>query len=56
MMMTTLNCFRGMVDRGKTFDLISSHEHCQRSSLSGISEMLQAEFEPEQNMSQGFVE
>ena len=27
-----LNCFCGMVDQRKTFSLISSRDHCQRSS------------------------
>ena len=31
-----LNCFCGMVDRRKTFSLISSRDHCQRSSPSRI--------------------
>ena len=40
--MMMMNCFRGMVDRRKAFSLISSREHCQRSSSSQISETLQA--------------
>ena len=32
MMMMMMNCFCGMVDRQKAFSLISSQDHCQRSS------------------------
>ena len=32
-----MNCFCGMVDRQKAFSLISSWDHCQRSSPSWIS-------------------
>ena len=35
-----LNCFCGMVDRRKAFSLISSRDHCQRSSPSRISDTL----------------
>ena len=38
MMMMIINCFCGMVDRRKAFCLISSQEHCQRSSPSRISD------------------
>ena len=38
MMMTMMNCFCGMVDRRKAFSLISSRDHCQRSSPSRISD------------------
>ena len=38
MMMMMMNCFCGMVDRRKAFSLISSQEHCQRSSPSRISD------------------
>ena len=41
-----MNCFCGMVDRRKAFGLISSLDHCQRSSSSRISETPQAGFEP----------
>ena len=51
-----MNCFCGMVDRRKTFNLISSRDHCQRSSSSWISYMPWAGFEPAQNLSSGFVE
>ena len=50
-----MNCFCGMVDRRKTFNLISSRE-CQRSSPSRISNTSRAAFEPAQNLSLGFVE
>ena len=33
-----------------------SRDHCQRSSPSRISDMLQAGFEPVQNLSSGFAE
>ena len=48
--------FCGMVDRRKAFSLISSRDHCQRSSPSWISDMLRAEFEPAQNLSSCLVE
>ena len=38
MMMMMINCFCGMVDRRKAFSLISSRDHCQRSSPSRISD------------------
>ena len=38
MMMMMMNCFCGMADRRKAFSLISSREHCQRSSPSRISD------------------
>ena len=56
MVMMIMNCFCGMVDRRKAFSLISSQDHCQRSSPSWISDMLQAGFKPAQNLSSGFVE
>ena len=37
MMMMMKNCFCGMVDKRKAFSLISSQDHCQRSSSSRIS-------------------
>ena len=49
-----MNCFCGMVDRRKAFSLISSQDHCQRSSR--ISNMPRAGFKPEQNLSSGLVE
>ena len=51
-----LNCYCGMVDRQKAFSLISSWDHCQRSSPSRISDRLRAGFEPAQNLSSGLVE
>ena len=51
-----MNCFCGMVDRGKVFSLISSRDHCQRFLSSRISDTPRAGFEPVQNLSSGFVE
>ena len=45
-----------MVNRRKAFSLISSRDHCQRSSPSRISDTPRAGFEPAQNLSSGFVE
>ena len=56
MMMMMMNCFCGMVDRRKAFSLISSRDHCQRSSPLRISDTLRARFEPAQNLSTGLVE
>ena len=56
MMMMMMNCFCGMVDRRKAFNLISSRDHCQRSSPPRISDTLRAGFEPAQNLSSGLVE
>ena len=56
MMMMMMNCFCGMVDRRKAFSLISSRDHCQRTSPSRISETPRAGFEPGQNLSSDFVE
>ena len=56
MMMMLMNCFCGMVHQQKAFSLISSQEHCQRSSPSWISDMPQAGFEPAQNLKAGLVE
>ena len=55
-MMMMMNCFCGMVDRRKAFILVSSLDHCQRSSPSQISDTLRAGFEPAQNLSSGLVE
>ena len=49
-------CFCGMVDQQKTFNLISSQDHCQRSSPLQISNMPQAGFEPAQSLSSDLVE
>ena len=54
--MMMMNCFYGMVDRRKAFSLISSRDHCQRSSPSQISDTPRAGFEPAQNLSSGLVE
>ena len=54
--MMMMNCFCGMVDRRRAFSLISSRDHCQRSSSSRISDTPRAEFEPAQNLSSGLVE
>ena len=51
-----MNCFCGMFDRRKAFSIISSRDHCQRSSPSRISNKLWAGFEPVQNLSPAFVE
>ena len=56
MMMMMTDCFCGMVDQQEAFSLISSWDHCQRSSPSQISNTLRAGFEPAQNQSSGFVE
>ena len=45
-----------MVDQQKMFSLISSWDHCQRSSPLKISDTLWAGFEPVQNLSSGLVE
>ena len=45
-----------MVDQPKAISLISSLDHCQRSSPSRISNTPRAEFEPVQNLSSGLVE
>ena len=55
-MMMMINCFCGMVDQRKAFSLISSPDHCQRSSPSRISNPPQAGFELAQNLSSGLVE
>ena len=54
-LMAMMDCFCGMVDRRKALSLISSRDHCQRSSPSQISDTLRAGFEPAQNLSSGFV-
>ena len=54
--MMMMNCSCGMVDRRKAFSLISSRDHCQRSSPSQISDTPLAGFEPAPNLSSGFVE
>ena len=56
MMMMMMNSFCGMVDRLKTFSLISSRGHCERSSASRISDTPRAGFKPAQNLSLSFFE
>ena len=51
-----MNCFCGMVDRRKVFSLISSQDHCQRSSQSQFFDTARAGFEPVQNLRLGLVE
>ena len=51
-----LNCFCGMVDRRNGFSVISSRDHCQRSSPSRISYTPRALFESAQSLSSGLVE
>ena len=51
-----LNYFCGMVDRRRALSLITSWDHCRRSSPSQISFTPQAVFEPAQNLSSSFVE
>ena len=48
--MKMMNRYCGMVDRRKAFSLISSRDHCQRSSPSRISDTPRAGFEPAQNL------
>ena len=48
--------FCGMVDQQKAISLISSRDHCQRSSPSRISDTPRAGFEPAQNLTSGLVE
>ena len=52
--MVMMNCFCGMVDRQKAFSLISSRDHCLRSSPSQISDLPRAGFESAQNLSPDF--
>ena len=61
MMMIMIYCFCGMVYRRKTFSLMilrisDIQNHCQRFSLSRISDMLRAGFHPAQNLSSGLAE
>ena len=56
MMMMMMNSFCGIVDRLKTFSLISSRDHCERSSASRISDMPRAGCKPAQNLSLSFFE
>ena len=54
--MMMMNFFCGMFDQKKTLSLISSQNHCQRLSSLQTSDMLQAGFEPMQNLSTGLDE
>ena len=54
--MMMMNCFCGMVDQRKAFSLISSRDHCHRSSPSWISDTPLAGSEPAQNLSSGLNE
>ena len=57
MMIIIMNCFCSVADRRKTFiSLISSRNHCQRSSPSRISDTPRAGFQPAQNLSPNLVE
>ena len=51
-----VNFFCDTVDLQKALSLISSRDHCQRSSPCLISDKPGAGFEPAQNLSSGFVE
>ena len=51
-----INCFCSMADWRKVFSLISSWEHCERSSPMRISNALPAGLEPVQNQSSGLIE
>ena len=55
MMVMMMNCFCSMVDQQKTFSLLSSRDHCQRSSSSQISNTPRAGFDPAQNLSSDLV-
>ena len=46
MMMMMMNCFCAIVDQRKTFSLISSRDHCLRSSLLRISDKPRTGLEP----------
>ena len=56
MMMMIMNYFCGMIDQQKILNVNSSQDHCQKFSLSQISDTLQAGFEPVESLSSGFVE
>ena len=55
-MMMMMNCSCGMIDWRKAFSLISSRDHCRRSSPSRISDTPRARFKPAPSLSTGFVE
>ena len=54
--MMMMNSLCGMVDQRKVLSLISSRDHCQRSSPSRISDTSRAGFELAENLSSGIVE
>ena len=56
MMMMMMNCFCSMVDQRKAFSLISSWDHCQRSSPSRISDMPRAGYHPFRKHHSIFIE
>ena len=51
-----MNCFCSLVHRRIEFSLISSRDHCQKSSPSWISDTPRAGLKPAQNPSSGFIE
>ena len=51
-----MNCFCRMVDQQKVLSFSSTQVHCQRFSSLQMSHMLQAVFEPVQNLSSDFIE
>ena len=51
-----INCFCWMPDQGIGSSLMSSWDHCQRSSPLQIPDMPRGWFEPAQNLSSGFLE
>ena len=56
MMMMMMNCFCSINYRRKAFSLISSRNHCQRSSPLRNSDTPLTGFEHAQNLTSGFVE
>ena len=56
LVMMMMNSFCGMVDWRKAFSLVSSWDHCQRSSPLQIYDKLWASLQPAQNLSSGLVE
>ena len=55
-MMIMINCFSETFEQQKGFSLISSREHCSRSSISRISDTSRAGFEPAVSLILGLVE
>ena len=56
MMMMMMNCFCGITDRRKEFNLIPSRDHCQGSSPSRISDTPPTGFQCAQKLSSDLVE